>query len=187
MEWFNNIGKWFQENCNSFLMWLQTFDIVGLIAMIVMVIKQAIATKSNTGNVKLLTKALKENETVTTSLVRLKTENEELQTLVKTQDKKVNDVVDAADKILVKVNAMLDVFSLVYQTIKNEDTRVAVNNILMNARYNETATRKALMEKVEEMQQTVEQLMQDTSEKVNDVVNQSKQLLVAEDTDIPRG
>lgn len=182
-ELIENIRMWFIQNCDSFLMWVQSIDLAGLFVMFAAVIKQFIATKANTSNVKDLQKALKENGKVITAMKELEAKNAELMQVVETQNAKITDLEDGIDKVLSKMNAALDVYSLVYQTIKNEDTRVAVNNILTNARYNETETRRALTANMEDMKTTVEQFMKDTTAKVEDVIAHSKILLNGSTTD----
>lgn len=174
--WIDNIGNWFNENAAPFLMWLQSIDFAGLIASIILLIKQAFATKTNTKNVKALNDTLRENAELKAALKEMTEQNRQLSEQVATFNSKLSELVDGNDKITTKVNAALDVYSLVYQTIKNEDTRAAVNNILNNARYNETLTRQELTKQIEEMQATVEQFMKDTHDKVDDVAAHSKLL-----------
>lgn len=193
MEWLTNIGNWFQENFTSFTMWMQTFDIAGAVTLIVLVVKQFLSTRMNTKTMGLLNTSLTDNKQVKESVDMLREQYDALKSQYEITQQKLNDTVDSSDKILSKINAILDMYTLVYQTIKNDDTRLAVHNIIANARYNETQTREALMKQVETLQDEVKNLVESATAKVNDVVEQSKQLLAAEpqketgSSVIPRG
>lgn len=193
MEWLTNIGNWFQENFTSFTMWMQTFDIAGAVTLIVLVVKQFLSTRTNTKTMGLLNTSLTDNKQVKESVDKLREQYDALKSQYEITQQKLNDTVDSSDKILSKINAILDMYTLVYQTIKNDDTRLAVHNIIANARYNETQTREALIKQVETLQDEVKNLVDSATAKVNDVVEQSKQLLAAEpqketgSSVIPRG
>ena len=141
----------------------------------------------------LLNTSLTDNKQVKESVDMLREQYDALKSQYEITQQKLNDTVDSSDKILSKINAILDMYTLVYQTIKNDDTRLAVHNIIANARYNETQTREALMKQVETLQDEVKNLVESATAKVNDVVEQSKQLLAAEpqketgSSVIPRG
>lgn len=180
MEWITNIGNWFQENFTSFTMWMQTFDLTTAIALVVLVVKQFLSTRTNTKTMNLLDTSLTENKAVKQSVDKMTEAYNELKAEYNNVQAKLNDIVDSSDKTLSKINAILDMYTVVYQTIKNEDSRIAVHNIIANARYNETQTREALVKRIETLQTEVQTLVDNATAKVNDVVEQSKQILASE-------
>ena len=192
MEWLQNVNNWFEENWPSILAILQSGTVVGIGTAIVAIIKMFGKIKTNTHNSKLLNGALGVNSDInaklTSAVEALKSENTQLKQTVSVLTTKLNDVVDSDDKLLVKVNAILEVQSLVYQTVKNEDTRTAVMNILSNAKYSETSTRQALLDKIETLQNEVKEITETTTQKLDEVVKESKQLLTSTDdgTTVPR-
>lgn len=192
MEWFESIKTWFSENFNGVVVFVQSLNLAGVITAVTAAIKSLLATRTNTNNVKLLNGTLKDNEKVKTVVNTLIDKVGTASDKINSFSKQLKEYADIADKTMIKINAILDVQSLVYQTIKNEDTRVAVENILANARYNETATREALSKQIEDLQSRVKQLTDDAMGAVNEIVEQSAQLLsvdqsVKEDSSIPRG
>lgn len=192
MEWLQNVNNWFEENWPNILAILQSGTVVGIVTAIVAIIKMFGKIKTNTNNSKLLNGALGVNSDInaklTSAVEALKSENTQLKQTVSVLTTKLNDVVDSDDKLLVKVNAILEVQSLVYQTVKNEDTRTAVMNILSNAKYSETSTRQALLDKIETLQNEVKEITEATTQKLEEVVKESKQLLTSTDdgTTVPR-
>ena len=192
MEWLQNVNNWFEENWPNILAILQSGTVVGIVTAIVAIIKMFGKIKTNTNNSKLLNGALGVNSDInaklTSAVEALKSENTQLKQTVSVLTTKLNDVVDSDDKLLVKVNAILEVQSLVYQTVKNEDTRTAVMNILSNAKYSETSTRQALLDKIETLQNEVKEITDATTQKLEEVVKESKQLLTSTDdgTTVPR-
>lgn len=192
MEWFESIKTWFTENFNGVMVFVQSLNLAGVITAVTAAFKSFLATRTNTNNVKLLNGTLKDNEKVKAVVNTLTEKVNTASEKVNTFSKQLKEYADIADKTLIKINAILDVQSLVYQTIKNEDTRVAVENILSNARYNETATREALSKQIEDLQSRVKQLTDDAMGAVNEIVEQSSQLLSVdtlskEESSIPRG
>ena len=192
MEWFESIKTWFTENFNGVAIFVQSLNLAGVITAVTAAIKSLLATRTNTNNVKLLNGTLKDNEKVKTVVNTLIDKVGNASDKISSFSKQLKEYADIADKTMIKINAILDVQSLVYQTIKNEDTRVAVENILANARYNETATREALSKQIEDLQSRVKQLTDDAMGAVNEIVEQSAQLLsvdqsAKEDSSIPRG
>lgn len=179
-EWVTNIANWFQENFTSFTMWMQSVDVIGMVSLAVLVVKQFLSTRTNTKTMGLLNTSLIENQTVKQSVDKMTLECKEIKRQLDIHQKKLNDITDASDKTLAKINAILDMYTIVYQTIRNEDSRVAVHNIIANARYNETETREALIKQVETLQSEVKELVANATAKVNDVVEHSKQLLSVE-------
>lgn len=148
LEFFQNIGNWFVENKNAIMITLSGVDFAGIGTMLYYFFKQKKAISENTSETKLLRKLLKDAEQSNKDMADLKAENTELKNELK-------EVKSNEESLLMKLNAMLDVQSLVYATIKDEKTRVAVNNILANAKYNENATRNKLYEELELLRQKV--------------------------------
>ena len=77
------------------------------------------------------------------------------------------------DNLTTKLNAILEVQSVVYSTIKNEDIRNTVNALLVNAKYAETANRAKLRKEIDDLKAKVASQVtevQATVEKASDVV-----------------
>lgn len=170
VEFFQNIGQWFTENKEAIVLFFSSIDFAALGAALFWLYKQKKSIEANTSETKQLNTLLKDSEQHNKDMEELKAENHELKLQV--EGLKSNE-----DLLLVKLNAMLDVQSLVYATIKDESTRVAVNNILSNAKYNETATRNKLNTELEALRKKVAEQSKALEETVNKAVEQSEVLV----------
>jgi hypothetical protein len=129
-------------------------------------------------------KSAKENTAATRELKALMEQNKALADIVRALEKghnvlreKVEETLEAADGILTKTNAVLEVEYIKNGATSNAKTRTDVNNVINNAKYSETATRASLIAKLEEMESNAAKLQ----ETVNKTANEVKKTLTAED------
>ena len=177
MEFITNIGNWFVINKDSIIGFVLSGQFATLIGAVVLLVRNLKSTKNNTEQAKTLNQSLEANK-VLADTSKITKENSEF--LKDAQDKLKNQVDEFEAKldakmamVTDKINAMLEVQSIVYSTIKDEKVRSTVNNLLVNAKYAETATRAELQKQVEELKakvaEQVEQLNK-TVETVSDSV-----------------
>ena len=179
IEFFQNIGQWIMIHKDEIVVFLTSSQFIALAANIASWVKTNKKTKENTTSTNALTAALGKNETLNTRSEEIKNDTTEIIALQKTlsdfcsaMDNKITGTLGSLGK---KLNAMLEVQSIVYSTIKDEKIRSTVNSILTNAKYTETATRAELQRQVEELRAMV---ASKTSE-LNAVVNKTVQDVVA--------
>ena len=96
---------------------------------------------------------------------------------------KVLDVLNGVDTLMTKVNAILDVQSLVYQTIKDENTRVAVNNILTNAKYAVTEQRAQLIKELNSLKEENARITAESNAKIEETVEKATAIIEATNTE----
>lgn len=170
MEFFEQIWAWISTNYKGVLTFLTSSGLISGIGSLLLVLRNKKETKENTLETKKLSTLLNENK--------------ELNERVKTLENKCNDLVDASDKQMIKLNAMLEVMSLVYNSLRDENTRKTVQAVLTNAKYNETATRASLLEKV----RALEKDGKDRQEQVEKTAEEIKKTLaVTEKSVVVRG
>lgn len=179
IEFFQNIGQWVMIHKDEIVVFLTSSQFIALTANIVSWIKTNKKTKENTTSTNALTVALGKNDTLNTRSEEIKNDTTEIIALQKTLSdfcsSMDNKMVSTMGLLAEKLNAMLEVQSIVYSTIKDEKVRSTVNSILTNAKYAETATRAELQRQVEELRAMV---ASKTSE-LNAVVNKTVQDVVA--------
>lgn len=173
-EFFVSIANWFIIHKDELIVTLTTFATSGVVANIIAFIRQHKVIKENTDAANALADASKKLEAIGQAVIELHDEHE---TLIA----KVNETVSTMDILLTKVNAMLDVQSLVYATIKDEKTRVAVNNILTNAKYAVTEQRAKLLEQLAALREQIAQKAKDDVAKVNEAVEKAVSIVEATD------
>ncbi len=142
MEWLANMWSWVVAHKDAIVTFVTSSSFIGFITTIIMLVKQSKTVKSSTVSSNELTVVMRENNAMNKQIDEIKTENEIMKNML-------SDVIDALDKLTTKQNATLEVQSLVYQSLRDEGARVAVQNILTNAKYADTATRASLIKEIE--------------------------------------
>lgn len=173
-EFFVNIANWFIIHKDELVVTLTTLATSGVLANIIAFIRQHKAIKQNTDAANALANTSEKVEAIGQAVIELHKDHEILTA-------KVNETVSTMDILLTKVNAMLDVQSLVYATIKDEKTRVAVNNILTNAKYAVTEQRAKLLEQLAALREQIAQKAKDDVAKVNEAVEKAVSIVEATD------
>lgn len=173
-EFFVSIANWFMIHKDEIVVTLTTFITSGIFANIIALIRQHKALKATTDAADNLASTSEKVEAIGQAVIELHKDHEILTA-------KVNETVSTMDILLTKVNAMLDVQSLVYATIKDEKTRVAVNNILTNAKYAVTEQRAKLLEQLAALREQIAQKAKDDVAKVNEAVEKAVSIVEATD------
>lgn len=186
MEFITNIGNWFVINKDSIIGFVLSGQFATLIGAVVLLLRNLKSTKNNTEQSKTLNASLEANNSLIDTS-KITKENSEF--LKDAQDKLKNQVNEFEAKldakmamVTDKINAMLEVQSIVYSTIKDEKVRSTVNNLLVNAKYAETATRAELQKQVEELKAKVAEQV-DQLNKTVETVSDSVVKIVKGDTE----
>jgi esterase/lipase len=173
MEFLTNIGNWFVINKDTIIGFVLSGQFATLLGAVVLLVRNLKSTKNNTEQSKTLNASLEANKSLIDTS-KITKENSEF--LKSAQDKLKNQVTEFEDKIDAKmamvtdkINAMLEVQSIVYSTIKDEKVSSTVNNLLVNAKYAETATRAELQKQVEELKAKVAEQVEQLNKTVETV------------------
>ena len=166
MEFLRSCYQWIAENYEKIMMVLQSTQFASLVAGAVFLWKTIVSTKQNTASSEKLDETVSKNNKMSENVIhikdeneKLKAQNEELKSTIQNFETKFDEFVDKMNSRLEseqavltkKLNAVIDVQSIVYSTIRDDNTRTAINSILTNAKFDETAdeTRQKLMQEVE--------------------------------------
>lgn len=183
-EFFMSIVNWFTINKDGIIAFLSSSNFIGFITAIVLLVRQIRASKDNTKATGILTESMKLNNelggTVTETQIGVKEvllENQALKQKLLEQTKNLEDFKDA---IFTKINAMMDVQSIVYATIKDEKTRVNVMNLLTNAKFAENKTRAELEAEVESLRDALATKVEDVKKLADEAVENIKKTVSTE-------
>lgn len=178
LEWFNSIVEWIEVNSEAIIGALSSLNLGGIAANLFYAFKQRKTIVANTAATSDLgtsakemvktTKAVEENTAETKALnaevVNLKNENEALK--------------ETVSHVMSKIDSILEVMNVVYGTLKDETVRVAVQNIILNAKYAETETRALLQKQIDELQakiaedaELLKSQAKETVEKITNIVS----------------
>ena len=179
IEWFQSIGNWIVTNKDAIVTTLSAIATSGVGVNLWQFFKNRKIVTENTKNASELVAALKENELLKPAVAKV----EEILSTVKEKqvalEKKVIDSINGIDTLVTKVNAILDVQSLVYQTIKDESTRIAVNNILTNAKYAVTEQRAQLIKELNTLKEENARITAESNAKVEESVAKATSIIEA--------
>lgn len=166
VEFFKNLFTWFVEHKDEIVVFFTSTNFAAVISSVILLIKQIKATRNTNKSVEnsssILDKAVELAQHVTS--VSDKTASTESNTEeIKTKIDSVNkQFVNELEILQQKLNAMLEVQTIVYNSMKDETARKNVFNLLTQAKLVETS-------KYSELEQQVESLKKKVEEKVNDV------------------
>lgn len=190
VEFFQNIWNWFVSNKDEIVLFFTSSNFVAFMTTIVMLVKQLKANKSNNETNKGLKTSLENAVSIASDVVSIRdnssTTNDKLATVQNDVENFKKETYDALDVIVQKMNAVLEVQSVVYSTIKDEAIRKNVSGILMDAKYAETATRASLEAEVESLRKKVNERIEVIKDVVEDAAVKVKKVTKNNKSSVPR-
>lgn len=178
-----SIWLWFIENKDTITAFFMSGQAASFIAALVMLVKNVKSTKDNTESTRKLDETLLSTNCMHASVNNLdvnfsllKQENDSLRTELKQTEEKLQI---ANTEIISKLNAIIEVQSIVYSTIRDDSVRQTVNTILNNARYSEKNFKESLETQIEELKNTYQSELQALNDKVSTSMEQVKDSLNA--------
>lgn len=181
MNWLENIGKWFIDNQETILAVLTAIQSSGLIGFIAWAVKSTKQVKLNTKTTEVLNNSITCVDSLNGEVVGLKDVNKELIEKCEYLENQMNDLQNSMDILLTKVDAIIEVQSVVYTTIKDDKTRATVNNLLTNAKYAVTEQRKKLIEELEALREQIKTQAEAQKQLVEHAVNKAQSIVKVED------
>ena len=191
IDFFVNIGQWIWQQRETLLMVFTSGQFVSLLTSLILLVRNLKSNKATNLSSKDLKKTIEDNNVVVTNSEEAKTNTELLLAMSKKLDESLAAYEKKNDATLAlqteKMNVVLEVMGIVYSTIKDEKVRSTVNNLLTNARYNETATRAELQRQVNELKATVAAQLKTINETVEAGVQSVSEVISVqeESTDVP--
>lgn len=181
MTWLENIGKWFVENKETILAVLTAIQSSGLVGFIAWAVKSTKQVKLNTKTTETLNKSITCVDSLNGEVTEMKDVNKALIEKCEYLENQMNDLQNSMDILLTKVDAMIEVQSVVYTTIKDDKTRATVNNLLTNAKYAVTEQRKKLIDELEALRQQIKTQAEAQKQLVEHAVNKAQSIVKVED------
>lgn len=173
--WWDNIYGWYIENESAIAAFFMSGQFVSLIAALTMLVKNVKQVKSNTASTEKLDTTLNNTNEMADKIIILENDissltesNKSLSTELATTREKLQE---SNDLITNKLNAIIEVQSIVYTTIRDDSVRQTVNTILNNARYSEKNFKENLEIQIEGIRKEFESKMATMSESVNAIVD----------------
>lgn len=184
MTWLENIGKWFVENKETILAVLTAIQSSGLIGFIAWAVKSTKQVKLNTKTTETLNKSITCVDGLNGEVAEMKDVNKVLIEKCDYLENQMNDLENSMDILITKIDAIIEVQSVVYTTIKDDKTRATVNNLLTNAKYAVTEQRKKLIDELEELRQQIKAQADAQKQLVEHAVNKAQSIVKVEDAPV---
>lgn len=184
MTWLENIGKWFVENKETILAVLTAIQSSGLIGFIAWAVKSTKQVKLNTKTTETLNKSITCVDGLNGKVAEMKDVNKTLIEKCDYLENQMNDLQNSMDILLTKIDAIIEVQSVVYTTIKDDKTRATVNNLLTNAKYAVTEQRKKLIDELESLRQQIKAQADAQKQLVEHAVNKAQSIVKVEDAPV---
>ena len=181
MTWLENIGKWFVENKETILAVLTAIQSSGLIGFIAWAVKSTKQVKLNTKTTETLNKSITCVDSLNGEVTEMKDVNKALIEKCDYLENQMNDLQNSMDILITKIDAIIEVQSVVYTTIKDDKTRATVNNLLTNAKYAVTEQRKKLIDELESLRQQIKTQAEAQKQLVEHAVNKAQSIVKVED------
>lgn len=184
MTWLENIGKWFVENKETILAVLTAIQSSGLIGFIAWAVKSTKQVKLNTKTTETLNKSITCVDGLNGEVAEMKGVNKVLIEKCEYLENQMNDLQNSMDILITKIDAIIEVQSVVYTTIKDDKTRATVNNLLTNAKYAVTEQRKKLIDELEALRQQIKAQADAQKQLVEHAVNKAQSIVKVEDAPV---
>ena len=181
MTWLENIGKWFVENKETILAVLTAIQSSGLVGFIAWAVKSTKQVKLNTKTTETLNKSITCVDGLNGEVAEMKDVNKTLIEKCDYLENQMNDLENSMDILITKIDAIIEVQSVVYTTIKDDKTRATVNNLLTNAKYAVTEQRKKLIDELEALRQQIKTQAEAQKQHVEHAVNKAQSIVKVED------
>lgn len=170
----SNIWQWFIDNKDAISTFFMSGQFVSLVGAMFMLVKNIKQVNNNTASTDALNSNLIKTNAMSNDIQLLQKDVE----LLSEENKHLrNALTDTENKLLEsnqliadKLNAILEVQSIVYTTIRDSSIRQTVNTILNNARYTDTNFKEQLQEQIEELKHEFETKVEDMNHTMDDAV-----------------
>ena len=166
VEFFKNLFTWFVEHKDEIVVFFTSTNFAAVLGSVILLIKQIKATRTTNKSVEnsssILDKAVELAQHVTSVSDKASSTESNTEEIKVKIDSVNKQFVNELEILQQKLNAMLEVQTIVYNSMKDETARKNVFNLLTQAKLVETS-------KYAELEQQVESLKKKVDEKVNDV------------------
>ncbi len=174
-EFFQNIYAWLAANSNKIVAFLTSAN---FLAMLTLVVNTVRTIKTNKG-VAITSTDLKNELTESSKnrnvIASIKGVSETIKDVTEATKTAIDETKALLDKELLtvtnKVNAMLEVQSLVYSTIRDDSLRQTVSNLLNTARYSDANTKEQLQSEIDSLKKALNDKMEEVNQTMSDAID----------------
>lgn len=190
VEFFQNIFNWFVLHKDEIVLFFTSSNVITFISTIILLIRQFRATKHNTISVNDISGKLANTLQSVEKVTDIKNSCDDTNAIANTTRTELlefkNEVDTTLNVLQQKLQAILDVQSIVYSNLSDDTARTNINNILTTAKLAETAKVAALEKQLEELQAAIADKVNAVQETVQEVTTNVKKAVTTTQSATPR-
>lgn len=174
-EFFQNIYAWLAANSNKIVAFLTSANFLAMLTLVVNTIRTIKTNKGVAITSTDLKNELTESSKNRTVIASIKGVSETIKDVTEATKTAIDETKALLDKELLtvtnKVNAMLEVQSLVYSTIRDDSLRQTVSNLLNTARYSDANTKEQLQSEIDSLKKALNDKMEEVNQTMSDAID----------------
>ena len=174
-EFFTNLWIWLTTNLQYILSIVTSADFIMTGATVFTLFKNIKSTKSNTLSITSIKETIKTFNSMDEDVKNLDRGLKECASEIGGFSEKLSHISKSLEEFKedcnTKINAMLEVQSIVYSTIKDDTIRTSVNSILINAKHSDTKSKVALQEEINNLKEQLENSVNSIGVAINDTLD----------------
>lgn len=174
-EFFQNIYAWLAANSNKIVAFLTSANFLAMLTLVVNTVRTIKTNKGVAITSTDLKTELAESSKNRTVIASIKGVSETIKDVTEATKTAIDETKALLDKELLtvtnKVNAMLEVQSLVYSTIRDDSLRQTVSNLLNTARYNDANTKEQLQSEIDSLKKALNDKMEEVNQTMSDAID----------------
>ena len=180
---FQNIYAWLAANGNKIVAVLTSANFVAMATLVVNTIRTIKTKKGVAVTSTDLTHELAESSKSRVVIDAIKDVSEKIKDVTDATKQSIDETKALLDKELLtvtaKINAMLEVQSLVYSTIRDDSLRQTVSNLLNTARYSDENTKEQLQEQIDSLKKALNDKMAEVNQTMTDAIDKVQTVVTA--------
>ncbi len=174
-EFFQNIYAWLAANSNKIVAFLTSANFLAMLTLVVNTVRTIKTNKGVAITSTDLKTELAESSKNRTVIASIKGVSETIKDVTEATKTAIDETKALLDKELLtvtnKVNAMLEVQSLVYSTIRDDSLRQTVSNLLNTARYSDANTKEQLQSEIDSLKKALNDKMEEVNQTMSDAID----------------
>lgn len=172
---FQNIYAWLAANSNKIVAFLTSANFLAMLTLVVNTVRTIKTNKGVAITSTDLKTELAESSKNRTVIASIKGVSETIKDVTEATKTAIDEMKTLLDKEVLtvtnKVNAMLEVQSLVYSTIRDDSLRQTVSNLLNTARYSDANTKEQLQSEIDSLKKALNDKMEEVNQTMSDAID----------------
>lgn len=174
-EFFQNIYAWLAANSNKIVAFLTSANFLAMLTLVVNTVRTIKTNKGVAITSTDLKTELAESSKNRSVIASIKGVSDTIKDVTEATKTAIDETKALLDKELLtvtnKVNAILEVQSLVYSTIRDDSLRQTVSNLLNTARYNDANTKEQLQSEIDSLKKALNDKMEEVNQTMSDAID----------------